>query len=199
MKGPFPYPKIFGFVAYTDWVNKAHREFDRFNASADPVDRIDHIFNFCASIANAMEYAFYHNVKGKPGWSGFADLNNFRQWLIGRCVDVGKVETVNMAAKHTEFTRHWPQVDGGSASTSGSFLYADPVKGASHNFSTDGVLLGDARKVVVGDMIQHEVPYSVENLYKDGVKTRFFHAAKRSLTLWDQFDPSKGEGQTFIL
>lgn len=196
-KGPpkYPHPKIFGFVSYTDWLKKAHREFARFNASTDQIERIDHIFNFASSIANTMEWAFDRNVNGNPGWPGIDELGKFRAWLQRHCTAVGKIETVNMAAKHTMFHHHVPQIDAGSASTSGvtSIQLAPPA-----TFTLEGAIIHDVQAVVVGDVIEAEVRYSVENLYKDGAKTRFFRAAKEALSIWDQFDPAKGETQTFV-
>jgi hypothetical protein len=197
-KGPakYPHPKIFGVASYADWLKKAHREFVRFNASTEQLERIDHIFNFASSIANTMEWAFDRDVSGQPGWSNIVDLGKFRAWLQSHCTAVGKIETVNMAAKHTILHRHVPQIDAGSASVTGSFSMnlGEPV-----SFTFEGATIQDIQTLVVGDVIEAEVRYSVENLYKDGTKTRFYRAAKDALLFWDQFDPIKGETQTFVV
>jgi hypothetical protein len=197
-KGPpkYPHPKIFGVASYADWLKKAHREFARFNVSIDQLERIDHIFNFASSIANTMEWAFNHDVNGQPGWPSIVNLGKFRAWLQGHCTSVGKIETVNMAAKHPTLDRHIPQIDAGSASVTGSVSWklGEPV-----SFAFEGTTIQDVQTLVVGDLIEAEVRYSVENLYKDGTKTRFYRAAKDALSFWDQFDPAKGETQTFVL
>jgi len=197
-KGPpkYPHPKIFGVASYTDWLKKAHREFARFNASTDQLERIDHIFNFASSIANTMEWAFDRDINGQPGWPNIDKLGKFRAWLQGHCTAVGKIETVNMAAKHPMLDRHVPQIDAGSASTTGTFSMqlGQPV-----SFTFEGAIIRDVQSIVVGDLIETEVQYSVENLYKDGTKTRFYRAAKDALSIWSQFDPAKGETQTFVI
>jgi len=195
-KGPpkYPHPKIFGFSSYSDWLKKAHREFARFNASTDQVERIDHIFNFASSIANTMEWAFDKCVKGKPGWSGIKELDQFRAWLQKHCDAVGKIETVNMAAKHTMFHAHVPQIDAGSASVTG---VATMALSTVATFALEGPVVHDIQTTIVGDVIEAEVRYSVENLHKDGTKTRFYRSAKDALAIWDQFEPLKGETQTF--
>jgi hypothetical protein len=190
------HPKIFGVASYTDWLKKAHREFARFNASSDQLERVDHIFNFASSIANTMEWAFDRNVNGQPGWPSIDELGKFRAWLQTHCTAVGKIETVNMAAKHTMFHRHVPQIDAGSASLTGSFSMK---LGEPMSFAFEGATIQDVQTLIVGDVIEAEVRYSVENLYKDGTKTRFYRAAKDALSFWDQFDPSKGETQTFLI
>jgi len=101
-----------------------------------------------------------------------------------------------MAAKHTMFHRHVPQIDAGSASLTGSFSMK---LGEPMSFAFEGATIQDVQTLIVGDVIEAEVRYSVENLYKDGTKTRFYRAAKDALSFWDQFDPSKGETQTFLV
>ena len=67
------------------------------------------------------------------------------------------------------------------------------------SFALEGANILDVQTIVVGDVIEAEVHYSVENRYKDGTKIRFYRAAKDALSIWDQFNPAKGETQTFVI
>lgn len=194
------HPQLFGFVSYSDWLNKAAREFRRFNAATDPKDRIDHVFNFCTSIGQAIEWAFKQNVKDQPKWTTVNDLGAFRNWLKKHCRPIGQIETVYMAAKHPRLTSYTPTGDGGSASASGVTLNALPFNAPAFVSATEGALIDDVRHLVAGGIIvATEVSYTVENLYAPDGKVRFHMAAEQVLKVWRQFDPAKGETQTFVI
>ena len=196
----YQHPKIFGFESYKDWIGKAQRDLHRFNTAVDQIDRIDHIFNFCSSISQVIEWAFEQVVRDQPGWPTTTDLGTFRKWLQSHCQSVGKLETIYMAAKHPRLDAYRPGIDAGSASISGAVSAPKLSELAGFSKAMEGVTIDDVRHLIVGGFIvDTQISYSVENLYSATGKTKFYQAAKEALTIWSQFDPAKGETQMFTI